>query len=131
MPRHCHVNCCTNSKHLKILCKVESRIIGSVCGHRGQCSADGKGARVDGHGFGGVVGLVDADKAVGQLEHVVAQADDHELRVLGALLYVVRHDAHVLEVCTQVHKNIGVGLDVHRTASMHTNSLWSRVPATC
>ena len=41
-----------------------------------------------------------AHQAVGQLEHVVAQADDDELRVLGALLDVVRHDAHVLEVCT-------------------------------
>lgn len=31
--------------------------------------------------------LVNADEPVRQLEHVVAQADDDELRVLGALLY--------------------------------------------
>lgn len=42
--------------------------------------------------------LVDAHKAVGQLKHVVAQADDHKLRVLGAVLDVVAHDGHVLEV---------------------------------
>ncbi len=38
-------------------------------------------------------------QAVGEFEHVVAQADDDELRVLRALLDVVRHDGHVLEVC--------------------------------
>lgn len=31
--------------------------------------------------------LVDTDEPVRQLEHVVAQADDDELRVLGALLH--------------------------------------------
>lgn len=43
--------------------------------------------------------LVDAHQPVCQLKHVVAQADDHKLRVLGALLDVVPHDGHVLEVC--------------------------------
>ena len=42
---------------------------------------------------------VRAHQAVSQLEHVVPQADDHELRILGALLDVVSHDRHVFEVC--------------------------------
>ena len=32
------------------------------------------------------------------VEHVVAEGDDDELGVLGALLDVVGHDRHVLEV---------------------------------
>lgn len=48
--------------------------------------------RVDGHRFGGVVGFVDAYKAVCQLKHVIPQADDDKLSVLGALLDVVRHN---------------------------------------
>ena len=52
----------------------------------------GKLARVDGYRLGGVIGLVDANQTVRQLKHVVAQADDHKLRVLGALLDIVRHD---------------------------------------
>jgi len=45
-----------------------------------------KRLRVDSHTLRNVVGLVDADKPVSDFKHVVAQADDHELRVLGALL---------------------------------------------
>ena len=33
-----------------------------------------------------------------RVEHVVAEGDDDELGVLGALLDVVGHDRHVLEV---------------------------------
>lgn len=72
----------------------------SVCRNRGRCGLDHECPRIDGDRLSGVVGLVDSHEAVGQLKHVVAQADDYELRILGALLYVVRHNAHVLEVCT-------------------------------
>lgn len=41
-----------------------------------------------------------AHQAVCELEHVVPQADDHELCIFSALLDVVRHDRHVLEICT-------------------------------
>ena len=61
--------------------------------------AHGEFPGVDRHRLGGVVRLVDAHQPVCQFKHVVAQADDHELRVLGPLLDVVRHDGHVLEVC--------------------------------
>lgn len=117
-------------------------LIGSVCGHWSRGGPDGKGARVDGHGLGRIVGLVDAYEAVGQLEHVVAQADDDKLRVLGALLDVVRHNAHVLEVCAQSHRNAAVSLclhsviahrcDAHTALSRSTRLLkslsWCRVP---
>ena len=58
-----------------------------------------KGAGVDGDRLGGIVSLVNANEAVRQLKHVIAQADYDELRILGALFDVVRHDTHVLEVC--------------------------------
>ena len=38
---------------------------------------------VDGDALGGVVGLVDSHKTVGELEHVVAEGDNDELGVLG------------------------------------------------
>ena len=69
----------------------------SVGSHRRRLNHKGAGVNCD--RLGGIVRLVDADQAVRQLKHVVAQTDDHELRVLGPLLDVVRHDAHILEVC--------------------------------
>ena len=36
-----------------------------------------------------------------KLKHVVAQADDDKLGVLGAFLDVVGHNGHVLEVCAK------------------------------
>ena len=42
--------------------------------------------RVDSHALGGVVGLVNADETVRELEHVIAQRDDDELGVLCAFL---------------------------------------------
>ena len=42
--------------------------------------------------------FVDADEAIGQLKHVVAQADDDELCVLRPLLDVVSHNRHVFEI---------------------------------
>ena len=48
--------------------------------------------RVDGHRFRGVVGFVDAHKTVCQLKHVIPQADDDKLCILGALLDIVRHN---------------------------------------
>eukprot|EP00983_Pelagomonas_calceolata_P040446 1137619-Pelagomonas_calceolata.AAC.5 len=49
---------------------------------RGSCRDGGHHelAGVDGHCLGGIVRLVDAHQPVCQLEHVVAQADDDELR---------------------------------------------------
>lgn len=47
---------------------------------------------VDGHGLGGIVGLVDAYKSVCQLKHVVSQADDHKLGILCAFLDVMCHN---------------------------------------
>ena len=41
---------------------------------------------VDGHCLGAVIRLVDADQSVGELEHVVAERDNDELSILGALL---------------------------------------------
>lgn len=52
-------------------------------------STNHKVAWVDGDRLCRVVGLVDADQAVCQLKHVVAQADDNKLGVLCALLDVV------------------------------------------
>ncbi len=45
-----------------------------------------------------VANLVNAEEAVAQLEHVVAQRDDDELGVAGPLLDVVGDDGDVLEV---------------------------------
>ena len=42
--------------------------------------------RVEGHGLGAVVGLVDPHQPVCQLKHVVTQRDDDELGVLCTLL---------------------------------------------
>ena len=53
---------------------------------------------VDGNRLGGVVGLVDADQAIGLLEHVGPERDDDELGVAGPLLDEVGHDGGVLEV---------------------------------
>ena len=71
---------------------------------------------VDGHRLCGVVGLVDAHQAVSQLKHIVAQADDHELRILGPLLDIVRHNRHILEVCRSNLAHIHSGLQ-HFTCS--------------
>ena len=75
----------------------------------GCCSSYSKLPGIDGHALGGVLGLVDPHQAVCQLEHVVAQADDDELRVLRLLLDVVGHDGHVLEVCNKPKTNISSG----------------------
>ena len=54
------------------------------------------------HGAGIMVhGAEIRDQGTGlrlRVEHVVAEGDDDELGVLGALLDVVGHDRHVLEV---------------------------------
>ena len=42
----------------------------------------------------------EAHQTVSQLKHVVAEADDNELRILGALFDVVCYNWHILEVCT-------------------------------
>lgn len=42
-----------------------------------------------------VVHLVHAHEPRRELKHVVAQRDDDELRVLGALLDIVGHDGHL------------------------------------
>ena len=55
---------------------------------------------VDCYRFGGIVGLVNPYKTVCQLKHVVAQTDDHKLSILCALLDVVCHNGHILEICT-------------------------------
>lgn len=49
-------------------------------------------AVLDRDALGHVVDFVDADEPLGELKHVVAQADDDELRVLGAFLDVARDD---------------------------------------
>ncbi len=54
--------------------------------------------RVDSDGLGGVVCLVDADKPVGELEHVRPQWYDDKLGIAGSLLDVVCNDRNVLEV---------------------------------
>lgn len=88
--------------------------------------SDREFSRVDGHRLGGVVSLVDADQAVCQLKHIVAQADDDKLGVLGALLDVVRHNGHILEVCTTpCHSKLtwfGVSLEAD-SAIAHSNIL--------
>ena len=43
--------------------------------------------------------LVDADEAVGELKHVVAERDDDKLGVLGALLDVVGYDGDLCSKC--------------------------------
>lgn len=47
---------------------------------------------VDGHALGDIVGLVDTHEAVCDLEHVVSQADDDELGVLGAFLIEAKRE---------------------------------------
>lgn len=44
------------------------------------------GLGVDPNALGGVVSLVDADEAIGDLKHVVPQRDDDELSVLRLFL---------------------------------------------
>lgn len=64
------------------------------------CRGDGtdhKVVGIDRHALGAVVRLVDADKVVCQLEHVVAQTDHYELRVpaaarLPSAMYATRPD---------------------------------------
>ena len=41
---------------------------------------------VHGDGFGGVVRLVNAHQAIGKFKHVVSEADDDKLGILGTLL---------------------------------------------
>jgi len=79
----------TNATHISI---ATHSVWGNFLG------GDGERARIDSDALGGVVGLVDSHQPVGQLEHVVAQRDDDELRVARALLDVVAHDGHVAEV---------------------------------
>lgn len=45
-----------------------------------------------------VIGLVDSNQLVSQIEHVVSQRYYDELSVSGSLLYVVSHYCYVLEV---------------------------------
>lgn len=71
---------------------------------------------VDSHALGGVVCLVDAHQAVSQLKHVVAQRDDDKLRVLSALLNVVAHDGHILEICSKQARNV-MTAQMERSAS--------------
>lgn len=56
------------------------------------------GSRIDGDRLGAIVRLVDANEAIGQLEHVRPQRNDDELGVAGALFDVVADDGHVLEI---------------------------------
>lgn len=60
-------------------------------------------AVLDGHALCHVVDLVHAHEASGELKHVVAQGDDDELGVLGALFDVVGHDGHLLWLCKSVY----------------------------
>ena len=64
--------------------------------------SDGEGAGVDSHRLRRVVGLVDAHEPVRELEHVVTERDDHELRILGPFLDVVTHDGDILKVQRRV-----------------------------
>ncbi|ETN00818.1 hypothetical protein PPTG_24185 [Phytophthora nicotianae INRA-310] len=54
--------------------------------------------RIDRHTLRGVIRLVNPHQSIRELEHVVAQGDDDELCVARALLDVVAHNRHVLEV---------------------------------
>lgn len=58
---------------------------------------------VDIDGLGLVVSLVDTHEAIRDLKHEVAQGNHQKLRVLCALLDVVRYDGHVLEVQRRVN----------------------------
>jgi hypothetical protein len=51
---------------------------------------------VDRDTLGHVVDLVHTNQSRGQLEHVVAQGDDDELRVLGPLLDIVGYNRDLL-----------------------------------
>jgi hypothetical protein len=75
-------------------------------------------------------------QAVRQLEHVVAQADYDELRIAGALLDVVRHDRHVLKICTAgTHQRVStcasapeLGRMVGRQASVRPDAFLPEQP---
>lgn len=58
----------------------------SSSGRDGVVFPEHDGLWVDADALGGVVGLVDPDETIGDLEHVVSQRDDDELGVLGLLL---------------------------------------------
>jgi len=74
--------------------------------------------RVDSDGFGGVVCLVDADKPVGELEHVRPQWYDDKLGIAGSLLDVVCNDRNVLEV----QSGVDLVHDVQRRRFIVVNS---------
>lgn len=78
-------------------CFELASLVGSHCSRLNH-----EGTWVDGDRFSSIFSLVDADQAVRQFKHVVAKADDHKLRILGPLLDVVRHNAHILEVCIEI-----------------------------
>ena len=48
--------------------------------------------------LGALVRLVDSNQSVRKLKHIVAQADDDELGILGSLLDIVGHDGDVAKV---------------------------------
>lgn len=77
---------------------------------------------VDGYRLGSVVGLVDAHKPVCQLKHVVAQTNNHKLRILGSLLDIVCNDRHILEICRHKQvspEDISAALACHAKACLH------------
>ena len=57
-----------------------------------------QGRWVDSNGFGRVVGLVDSNKTICKLKHVVSQTDDHKLSILGSFLDVIRDNGDVSEI---------------------------------
>ena len=59
--------------------------------------------RVDCDTLCAILGLVNADEMVGQLEHVVSEADDDELGVLGAFFDVVSYNGDILKVQCRVN----------------------------
>lgn len=45
-----------------------------------------------------IVGLIDPDKLIGQIEHIIPKRDNYELRIFSPFFYVLSHHRNILKV---------------------------------
>ena len=55
-------------------------------------------SRVNGDGFGDIIGLIDANHLLGQVKHVIPQRYDDELAVFSLFTNVLTYNSYVLVV---------------------------------
>lgn len=92
-------------------------------------TAEDNSGRVDHNVLGAVVRFIDANQAIGQLEHVVTQRDDDKLCVLRALLYIFMLQLYIY--CTNcAHLDIvrqnGDVAEVERRINLVHDVQWRR-----